>query len=393
MDEKENPIFYSSDYDYIENTAKVLTDRHDIIGYLEWRFGYEANGTTLTGDNWGEALGHLMINLGMKEYQGEPIDVDDPPVPEISCWDDAEAVIEDMHIDWDKESVRRTCKSWMMDDALDDDFFRDHADKENYEDLNEGILPMMGLLQEKNEPYLVLGSNMGWQHLSGYKIGEVNSGEDIIDMLHGDYDFSATLYHEEGKHYLTAKVGSHDAPMGEGYTIIPATWLKQVLEEDPEIRKEVEYALTYEGEDFPIMDMYLSRVSDDMDESIVRAVASSMAYCGFHSDTDEEKEIFASNMVRHTPKEFAHWAQKKADDEPYKIDGETAWDIAEELFNKDMRRGVPPTPEIKALKTLIEHPNPRKREDVIYRLMTSGKEREQALGELHTLAIKQAKEH
>ena len=389
MNEKDKPIFYSSDYEYIENTTKALTERHDIVGYLEWRFGYDADGVA---HDWGEALGRLMVNLGMKEYQGEPIDADDPPVPEVSCWDDAEAVIEDMHIDWDKESVQLTCKSWMEDEALNDYAFRDFASDENYEDFNEGILPMMGLLQEKDEPYLVLGSNMGWQHLSGFKIADVNSGEDIIDMLHGDYDYSAEIYHEEGKHYLTASVGSHDAPTGEGYTIIPASWLKQALEEDPDIRKDVEYALTYHGEDFPIIDMYLNRVSKGMDETIVRAVASSMAYCGFRSDTDEEKEIFASNMVRHTPKEFVHWAQKKADDEPYEIGGDDAWDIATELLDMDMRRGLPPTPEIKALKTILDNLNPHKREDVVYRLMTPGKEREQALGELHTLAMKQDKE-
>lgn len=90
----------------------------------------------------------------------------------------------------------------------------------------------MGLLK-KDEPYLILGSGMGWRSLSGYKITDnIFSAKDIIDNLHGDYDFRARVYREDDKPYLNATVYSHDAPMGESYTIIPMQWMEKALESD-----------------------------------------------------------------------------------------------------------------------------------------------------------------
>jgi len=88
-----------------------------------------------------------------------------------------------------------------------------------------------GLLKD-SEDYLFLGSNMGWQSLSGYKLANVSEPDDIIDALHGNYDFTAKIYHETDKPYLEASVSSHDAPMGEGYTIVPMQWMEKALKSD-----------------------------------------------------------------------------------------------------------------------------------------------------------------
>lgn len=115
---------------------------------------------------------------------------------------------------------------------LDSDYLS-MREEEEYELLNSD-LHEEGLLQHP-EPYLIFGGNMGWRHLSGYKLtDDISKGEDLVSNLHGDYDYTVEVSKEDDKPYLEATVWTHDAPMGESYTIIPMSWMEKALKTDIE---------------------------------------------------------------------------------------------------------------------------------------------------------------
>lgn len=100
-----------------------------------------------------------------------------------------------------------------------------------YEALNTG-LEEYGLLKYP-EPYLIIGSHMGWRNLTGYKLTDsIEDGEDIVSSLHGRYEYTAEISREDDKPYLNATVWTHDAPTGESYVIIPMSWVEKALKSD-----------------------------------------------------------------------------------------------------------------------------------------------------------------
>lgn len=99
------------------------------------------------------------------------------------------------------------------------------------ESLNTG-LEEYGLLKYP-ESYLIIGSHMGWRNLSGYTLtDEISDGEELLASLHGRYEYTAVIEREDNKPYLRAIVWTHDAPMGESYTIIPLSWIEKALKSD-----------------------------------------------------------------------------------------------------------------------------------------------------------------
>lgn len=125
------------------------------------------------------------------------------------------------------DTIQDTVKDAMLEDS-------DYIDMEiafEHEALNDGLVEY-GLLK-KAEPYLIIGSHMGWRNLSGYTLTEnVEIGEDILDSLHGSYDYTAEISREDDKPYLNATVWTHDAPTGESYVIIPMSWVEKALKSD-----------------------------------------------------------------------------------------------------------------------------------------------------------------
>lgn len=115
---------------------------------------------------------------------------------------------------------------------LDPDYLS-MREEDEYELLNADLYEE-GLLQHP-EPYLILGRDMGWRHLSGFKLtDDISNGKDIVDNLHENYEYTAEISREDDKPYLEATVWTHDAPTGESYTIIPMSWMEKALKTDIE---------------------------------------------------------------------------------------------------------------------------------------------------------------
>lgn len=77
---------------------------------------------------------------------------------------------------------------------------------------------------DKNESHYfkVVGKNLGWRHLEGYKILRANNGEELLKgVLPKTCEFS--LYVKKMKTQLIIKCTHHDAPTGEYYFIKPLT--------------------------------------------------------------------------------------------------------------------------------------------------------------------------
>lgn len=120
-------------------------------------------------------------------------------------------------------------------DALYDDdwFIQDWLDQAD-EDFADWLTKECQLPQIEGT-YLFLGSNMGWRQVSGHAIGAVSSGEDIINTLHGNYDYTAKVYWTGGTHFFEATVWHHDAPTGEHYYIVPQCWIEEAMAESKDI--------------------------------------------------------------------------------------------------------------------------------------------------------------
>lgn len=115
-------------------------------------------------------------------------------------------------------------------------FWDDEIERLAYE------LSGLGLLKEE-EDYIALGSKMGWRSRSGHRVFSVKEAGDIIDALHGNYDFEAKVFWTGGSHYLEASVYTHDAPTGEHYYIIPKSWIEQAVAESEDIERAMHLAV------------------------------------------------------------------------------------------------------------------------------------------------------
>lgn len=128
----------------------------------------------------------------------------------------------------------------VADAMMEDTDWCNETEREIYEHLDEE-LRKEGLLK-KPEPCLIFVENMGWRNLYGHKLThDISEGKELVDNLHGDYEYTAEIYHEDNKPYLNAIVSSHDSPTGEFYTIIPMSWMKEALHSD--IKKRIENAM------------------------------------------------------------------------------------------------------------------------------------------------------
>lgn len=118
----------------------------------------------------------------------------------------------------------------------------DHLEDAERESLTETLALNYNLLKEP-ETYLLMGNDMGWRQLSGYKLVEINEGADIIDSLHGDYDYTATITKNKNLPYFEATVSSPNSSLREFYKIIPASYLKDVFEEEPRIKETIQHMM------------------------------------------------------------------------------------------------------------------------------------------------------
>lgn len=109
--------------------------------------------------------------------------------------------------------------------------YMDTAEGAERSSLTEKLALSYNLLKDP-ETYLFMSNDMGWRQLSGYKLVEIENGDDIIDALHGDYDYTATITKNKNLPYFEATVSSQDSPLKESYKIIPASYLKDIFEED-----------------------------------------------------------------------------------------------------------------------------------------------------------------
>ena len=149
---------------------------------------------------------------------------------------DLETLITDL--DLDNEDVRKVIADRIYEDMRQDaDFKEMYLDGER-ESLTETLKGSYNLLKEP-ENYLLMGSDMGWRQLSGYKLTEIKDADDLIDSLHGDYDYTLDLTKNKNLPYLEAVVYSHDAPTGEYYKIVPASYLKDVFDKAPEMKETI----------------------------------------------------------------------------------------------------------------------------------------------------------
>ena len=141
-------------------------------------------------------------------------------------------------LDLDNEKVRSVVADKIYEDMRQDsDLEQTYQDGER-ENLTETLKSSYNLLKEP-ENYLLMGSDMGWRQLSGYKLTEIKDADDLIDSLHGDYDYTLDLTKNKNLPYLEAVVYSHDAPTGESYKIVPASYLKDVFDKAPEMKETI----------------------------------------------------------------------------------------------------------------------------------------------------------
>lgn len=247
----------------------------------------------------------------------------------------------------------------------------------------------LGLLKEGIEPYLYFQPDprLG-DEFPQISACYVSRADDLIHTFqHIVGPEPMKLSHPDGQHVL--HVDFYDDSQRillNHFTVIPATWLKEAREENPKLSEGMDKAM---GSNQAVFDTYMKYVSHGIDGNVVRAVTAEKFSDAWEDMTRKEKEIFTSNLVHHTAEEFAHWANK---DFREGSSSYFAWPITCEYLTKDLRRGLPPTPEIKALTQMIDNMPEREADHLIYRLMSPEKERAEALGEIRAFAKKQAKE-
>lgn len=87
------------------------------------------------------------------------------------------------------------------------------------------------------DTYIILGSNMGWRHLSGYTVKYIKNDIGMENAVTGIYDYTIEISRPSAETpYLEACVSTHDS-MGEGYILIPLSRLKDALKY-PEVKAE-----------------------------------------------------------------------------------------------------------------------------------------------------------
>lgn len=91
----------------------------------------------------------------------------------------------------------------------------------------------------KNHDFIIMGSEMGWRNLSGYKATQAEDFNDILEAVTGDYDFTANFNYNTWENILSARISTHDSPTGEFYTIIPADNITYLDRYNPQLFNDV----------------------------------------------------------------------------------------------------------------------------------------------------------
>lgn len=148
---------------------------------------------------------------------------------------DVKTMIDDLNLAANKDAQK------VLADVIFNDMYEDFDLPDMYmtnerEHFKRRLMDDYGLLKGI-ESYLIIGSGMGWRQLNGHNLVDIESVEDIIDALHGNYDYHEVISKDKDKAYFEAMVYTHDAPTGESYKIIPASYLKAVFEKDQDMKE------------------------------------------------------------------------------------------------------------------------------------------------------------
>jgi hypothetical protein len=97
------------------------------------------------------------------------------------------------------------------------------------EDITNQLVSFTDKLPHKETVFYIEARNIGWRHQSGYAIKEIETGEDLIKVLTGNYDFTLKVTFNFDDKLIEARVFHHDAPTGgEFYTFYPIVeWIKE----------------------------------------------------------------------------------------------------------------------------------------------------------------------
>jgi len=90
--------------------------------------------------------------------------------------------------------------------------------------------------------WLVKGHNIGWRNLEGYKYFSVDNGQELINKITPDTNFSFYLY-DKGDHWEMI-VYHHDSPTGETYDLYP---IPDISDIDLSLEQAKKYLTKYEG--------------------------------------------------------------------------------------------------------------------------------------------------
>ena len=129
----------------------------------------------------------------------------------------------DVDLDYDEDDEEYNDSIMLNLADLDQMFEEAHVERPDFQyyDFDEYYLEdcVKDILDIEADRYLVLGTNLTWDHRDGYKIADTWK-----DTLYRDYDTS--FYPKDSKFggkVLTATEYSHDVPMGSGITILALT--------------------------------------------------------------------------------------------------------------------------------------------------------------------------
>ena len=151
------------------------------------------------------------------------------------AWEDAETILNLMQED-------ENAKAFLVD-LLENMYYESPYETddiwENEKENAEMMLEDDGFLTNGREVYVFVGYNMGWRHRSGARIETVESLDDLINAVTGDWDYTISICGGDNGKYLSATVFTHDAPTGESYYMIPAKNIKEVMKENSKIAKTI----------------------------------------------------------------------------------------------------------------------------------------------------------
>lgn len=372
----ENVLYYGDVEEYLGHLADSYAGAHDVDGYMRSRFGEccDDDDEVL----YDEVYGSLLTVLGIEEYRGRPVDPNNPPALEF---DDAQGTYVGLEPDLDtlleqafaNPETEKKIREWMLDGYMEDEW--DYYDTQNMLAFADALTEM-GLMQGK-EPYVVL-SHVKEADPAVY-IEDVGTADDFLNLRTMG---KGNVTHEAGTHSLSIVKPQKDGSLLRD-TVVPASWLKAAMAENETIRNAILTELEAKPRAVftPLFDVYSQYVAEGIDTTIMQVTALQYIAADWELmnipvlgelSTNVQKEIAASNLIRHTPEDLTEIAQKRfmalPSDVQYK--DEMPRRVAANILTADLRRGLPPNREVKALIKMLDNSTDSERAVLVHRLMS-----------------------